>query len=320
MLALRAATIAALAVALVAAPLAVGAQQSSKPARLGHPLRGHAGVCLRFRGLRRGPRSRAPRSRPRRGPARGDRVPERAGQVRSVAGSGCPVGRARCRRHRRVDGAGRCGGPGREQDHPDRDGRRLRRPGRQRVGCQPGPPGRQRHRRHASATSLPSACGLLEGRRFPAFDRSPLSTATSPSRSSLSGSAPPRRRPAGLGCWYTPFRFWGRTLDAPDRSGYSSHVKIATITQAKNQLSALIDRVRHGETVLITDRGRPVARLESVVTDPSADPAGRLARLERRGLLRRGGAPPARALRPFARGARASGALDLLLEERRSGR
>jgi prevent-host-death family protein len=123
-----------------------------------------------------------------------------------------------------------------------------------------------------------------------------------------------------LGCWYTPFRFCGRTLDAPDRSGYSSHVKIATITQAKNQLSALIDRVRHGETVVITDRGRPVARLESVVTDPSADPAGRLARLERRGLLRRGGAPPARTLRPFARGARASGALDLLLEERRSGR
>ena len=35
MLTLRAATIAALAVALVAAPLAVGAQQSSKPARLG---------------------------------------------------------------------------------------------------------------------------------------------------------------------------------------------------------------------------------------------------------------------------------------------
>ena len=97
-------------------------------------------------------------------------------------------------------------------------------------------------------------------------------------------------------------------------------MKIATITQAKNQLSALIDRVRHGETVVITDRGRPVARLESVVTDVSGDPAGRLARLERRGLLRRGGAPPARALRPFARGARASGALDLLLEERRSDR
>ena len=97
-------------------------------------------------------------------------------------------------------------------------------------------------------------------------------------------------------------------------------MRTATITEAKNQLSALIDRVRHGETVVITDRGRPVARLESVVTDASADPAGRLARLERRGLLRRAGAPPARTPRPFSRGARASGALDLLLEERRSGR
>src|SRR5262245_56837251 len=67
-------------------------------------------------------------------------------------------------------------------------------------------------------------------------------------------------------------------------------MKTATITEAKNRLSALIDRVRQGETVVITDRGRPVARLESVVTDPSADPAGRLARLERRGLLRRAGA------------------------------
>ena len=97
-------------------------------------------------------------------------------------------------------------------------------------------------------------------------------------------------------------------------------MKTATITEAKNQLSALIDRVRHGETVVITDRGRPVARLESVVTDASADPAGRLARLERRGLLRRAAAPAARTPRAFTRRSKASGALDLLLEERRAGR
>jgi prevent-host-death family protein len=96
-------------------------------------------------------------------------------------------------------------------------------------------------------------------------------------------------------------------------------MRTATITEAKNQLSALIDRVRHGEIVVITDRGRPVARLESVVTDVAADPAGRLARLERRGLLKRAASPP-RALRPLPRTARSSGALDLLLDERRSGR
>jgi prevent-host-death family protein len=94
----------------------------------------------------------------------------------------------------------------------------------------------------------------------------------------------------------------------------------ATISEAKNRLSALIDRVRHGETVVITDRGRPVARLESILSYVSADSAGRLARLERRGLVRRAASPPAKTPRPFARRAKASGALDLLLEERQSGR
>jgi prevent-host-death family protein len=94
----------------------------------------------------------------------------------------------------------------------------------------------------------------------------------------------------------------------------------ATITQAKNQLSALIDRVRRGNSVLILDRGVPVARLEPVTT--GAAPAGRLLRLERAGVLRPGsGAPPLELLRlaPPALAAGAS-ALDALLDERRSGR
>jgi len=37
---------------------------------------------------------------------------------------------------------------------------------------------------------------------------------------------------------------------------------IVTITEAKNKLSSLLDRVRAGETITIVDRGRPVARLE----------------------------------------------------------
>ena len=53
-------------------------------------------------------------------------------------------------------------------------------------------------------------------------------------------------------------------------------------------MSALLDRVRHGETVLITDRRRPIARLVPVVsaTEGGAD-EGRLARLERAGIIRR---------------------------------
>jgi len=65
----------------------------------------------------------------------------------------------------------------------------------------------------------------------------------------------------------------------------------ASITQVKNGLSALIDRVRGGESIVILDRGIPVARLEPVTT--LDDPSGRLRRLERGGIVRAGaGVPP----------------------------
>jgi prevent-host-death family protein len=67
-------------------------------------------------------------------------------------------------------------------------------------------------------------------------------------------------------------------------------MKRATLTETKNNLSALVDQVQHGETILILDRGRPVARLESVLGEMD-DPEGRLARLERQGLLRRASVP-----------------------------
>lgn len=97
-------------------------------------------------------------------------------------------------------------------------------------------------------------------------------------------------------------------------------MKSATITDAKNGLSALIDLVRGGESVVITDRGRPVARLEPVA---SADDApGRLLRLERAGIVRMGqGAPPVAMIRrPAPRASRGASAVDVLLDERRDGR
>jgi prevent-host-death family protein len=99
-------------------------------------------------------------------------------------------------------------------------------------------------------------------------------------------------------------------------------MKKATITEAKNQLSALIDRVRNGETIVITDRGRPVARLVSALTGVGDDPEGRLARLERRGGLRLASAAPARTLilKKLSKSKRPSGVLDALLDERREGR
>jgi prevent-host-death family protein len=42
-------------------------------------------------------------------------------------------------------------------------------------------------------------------------------------------------------------------------------MKTASITEAKNSLSALIDGLKSGSPVLIVDRGRPVARLEPVI-------------------------------------------------------
>jgi antitoxin (DNA-binding transcriptional repressor) of toxin-antitoxin stability system len=84
----------------------------------------------------------------------------------------------------------------------------------------------------------------------------------------------------------------------------------------------LIDRVRHGETIVITDRGRPVARLVSALTAVADDPDGRLARLERSGGLRRATTAPPRALirRKLPTMTKPAGVLDALLEERRQGR
>ena len=97
-------------------------------------------------------------------------------------------------------------------------------------------------------------------------------------------------------------------------------MKTTTITQAKTGLSALIDLVRGGETVVITDRGRPVARLEALTS--GSDQQGRLQRLERAGVVRIGSAAPPVALmrRPGPRLADGVSAVDALLDERRDGR
>jgi prevent-host-death family protein len=98
-------------------------------------------------------------------------------------------------------------------------------------------------------------------------------------------------------------------------------MKRATLTDTKNNLSALVDQVQHGETILILDRGRPVARLESV-RGGEDDPEGRLARLERQGLLRRGSTPPPCEilLTKPPRPSKGASALEALLTERRDGR
>ncbi len=95
-------------------------------------------------------------------------------------------------------------------------------------------------------------------------------------------------------------------------------MKKASITEAKNRLSALLDEVRHGQTVLILDRGIPVARLEPVAGEEDLD--GRLARLERQGILRRGLSHARQVLRKPLKTKKGASLLQAVLEERREGR
>ena len=99
-------------------------------------------------------------------------------------------------------------------------------------------------------------------------------------------------------------------------------MKIATITEAKNRLSALIDGLKAGSPVLIVDRGRPVARLEPVTGSAEDEQDGRLSRLLRDGAIRPRRSAPARALfssQPPRARADAS-VVDALIKERREGR
>ena len=96
-------------------------------------------------------------------------------------------------------------------------------------------------------------------------------------------------------------------------------MKIATVTEAKNGLSALLDQVKAGESVTITDRGVPIAIVEPYTT-PS-DAGAQMIRLARSGLARLGTGviPPELLERPVHR-LRAGGTLlEAVLEERESG-
>jgi len=98
-------------------------------------------------------------------------------------------------------------------------------------------------------------------------------------------------------------------------------MKTATVTEAKNRLSALLAEVRAGETILIVDRGVPVARIEGLRSH-GGDETGRLQRLYRAGLVKPPDAEfPSRIVEedppPLPPGV---SAVDALIEERRTGR
>ena len=97
-------------------------------------------------------------------------------------------------------------------------------------------------------------------------------------------------------------------------------METASITQVKNGLSAFIDRVRGGESIVILDRDAPVARIEPVTA--LDDPAGRISRRTRSGILRpAAGRPPIELMR--TRGpalAEGASAVAAIVDERATGR
>ena len=93
-----------------------------------------------------------------------------------------------------------------------------------------------------------------------------------------------------------------------------------SISQLKDQLSAYLEKVRAGQTVIVTDRNKPVAQLTPMPEQESDD--DHIARLIALGIVRPPKGPPLDIQeilrrRPVVPGA---GVLEALLEERREGR
>jgi len=94
-------------------------------------------------------------------------------------------------------------------------------------------------------------------------------------------------------------------------------VKKVSISELKNQLSAHLQSVRAGESVVVYDRSRPVARIDRVADEDDED---RIVQLQRSGQLSPPVDPmPLELLRSAAPRAGTS-VLDALLEEREEGR
>jgi len=96
-------------------------------------------------------------------------------------------------------------------------------------------------------------------------------------------------------------------------------MKTATVTEAKNGLSALLDQVKAGERVLITDRGVPIAIVEPYSLRD--DLGTQLSALARAGLARLGSGdiPPELQQRPVHQLPEGSSLVDAILDERSAG-
>lgn len=97
-------------------------------------------------------------------------------------------------------------------------------------------------------------------------------------------------------------------------------VKVISIAELKRRLSAHLETVKAGDEVIVTDRGRPVARLVPLGSHPAAADAA-VSDLVRKGLARAPASAPPEDLWELPRPADPRGdARRFLLEERADGR
>lgn len=97
-------------------------------------------------------------------------------------------------------------------------------------------------------------------------------------------------------------------------------MKKASITDAKNKFSSLVDLVRKGETVIITDRDVPVAQLMPPSRLDDSDEQQILSKLESQGILTKAKKKsPIQEIisSPVPKAKRGVDILDILLSERR---
>jgi len=99
-------------------------------------------------------------------------------------------------------------------------------------------------------------------------------------------------------------------------------MKKAGITELKKNLSRYLERVKRGEAILVFNRNQPVAQITPLqkASRGATSDAARLARLERKSLIRRGNGDSALWVAKRRLVKVEGSVLQDLLDERRSGR
>ena len=97
-------------------------------------------------------------------------------------------------------------------------------------------------------------------------------------------------------------------------------MKVAAVAELKASLSRYLARVKTGEEVVVTERGKPIAKIIPI-PDAETDEERRLQRLEAQGIIRRGTGKLPKDFWDLPRAKDPDGELrKLLIEERRTGR